>query len=350
MTGAASHTAELAPDARGRVLVAGSERTQEIVELLLESFRNDDLCALCRGHGIEPDALASLRASFISAGTAYVHEALHPRAWLQVNLILEPLELRWLQMMRGDFPNSVRLWIETGRVDQFFFLHKPPGMRLRFLAPQSQFIAELYEQLDRMVQEQIVQAWSRGVYDPEVYQFGGQVGLDLAHEFFTAESLAVLAYHHLRLQSPVVLAPAEFSLVLLDPFLRQVTEDEWELWDLWCKLELTGRLPGPPGTGSESDNVAAGAVRKVFLPMLRDYESTLSRVSDAERKILLQYRQQLPRLVQRTRQAVESGVLLWGIREIIPFWIIFHWNRMGFDFHRQSRLAFLMSRILNPRC
>ena len=89
----------------------------------------------------------------------------------------------------------------------------------------------------------------------------------------------MLAYHRLRLRGGVALDRAEFSLLLLDEFLRQVVEDESGLWDLWCNMALTGRLPDPPGSGSQGDIQAAEAVRGAFLPLLRDHDLGVERMT-----------------------------------------------------------------------
>ena len=326
-----------------------SEHTCAVVNLILESFRSDDLATLCQDGGITLEELASLRTAFIESGTARLQELLHPCRWLQVNLALDTMSAQWIAFMTGDFQDYVRSWVEQGQVEQIFFMHKPPGIRLRFLGVHDQFLPELSKQLDRLVRQGTITNGSRTVYDAEIYQFGGETGLQIAHTFFTLESLAVLAYHRLHLQQRTIFPPIEFSLVLLDSFLRKVTEDEWELWDVWCKMALTGRLPGPVYDETAVDSTQLATVREAFLPLLRDSTVTLACVSAAERTILAHYREKLPPIVTRLLEARDSGALLWGLREILPFWIIFHWNRMGFDLDRQRLLTLVMTRILDPK-
>jgi thiopeptide-type bacteriocin biosynthesis protein len=183
-----------------------------------------------------------------------------------------------------------------------------------------------------------------------VAQFGGPEGLALAHEYFTRESVFVFEYQRLRLTTGVGLPAAAMSLVLLHMLLRQVTEDEWELWDVWTKMTLTGRLPAEPSLDPGEPVIArALALRPSLLPLLRDDERAFARACPEEAAALRRYRQGLPALVQALRRARSEGALAWGLREILPFWIIFHWNRMGFDLLRQQQMALLMAAVLNPK-
>ncbi len=254
-----------------------------------------------------------------------------------------------MRLIEGDFQDRVGSWIRGRAAEQFSFLHKPPGLRLCLLGRREGVMPLLCAELDNLVKDDVIRSWSRGFYEPEAYQFGGELGLEVAHEFFTEESLAVLAYHRLRLRGGVALDRAEFSLLLLDEFLRQVVEDESELLDLWCNMALTGRLPDPPGSGSQGDIQAAEAVRGAFLPLLRDHYLVLERMTDAE----LRPAPRIPIPTSRNRHPSPPGGGIGfpalGVRTILPFWIIFHWNRMGFDLVRQRRLAFLMTRILHPK-
>jgi thiopeptide-type bacteriocin biosynthesis protein len=328
---------------------ASSERTRRTVKLLLDSFRAKDLNKWCQDQGVEPAELASLRTSFIAGGTSRVHEILERRPWLQINITMNTLGHQWLLFIKGNFQDRIRSWVGKRAVDSFFFVHKPPGIRLRFIGISRRILPALEAHLQRMIKKGEIDGWSRGCYDAEVYQFGGEIGLDITHDFFTVESLAVLDYLRLRFTHSVVLEPGEFSLYLVNAFLRRVTQDEWELWDVWCRLELTGRIRKHSPNVSEADIPKADALRHAFLPVLSDDEHTLQIVSKRERVILDNYHKRLPRIAERLQRASETGTLLWGIRDILPFWIIFHWNRMGFDLAKQERLAFLMARILNPK-
>ncbi|MCL4542998.1 MAG: thiopeptide-type bacteriocin biosynthesis protein, partial [Chloroflexi bacterium] len=192
-----------------------SAHTHVVTATVLESFRTGDLAAFCQERGIVPEELLAWRTAFVAAGVAGLHEALHPGGWLQVNLQLDPFGVSWTELISDDFQEYIRAWLEEGHIDRFFYLHKPPGVRLRFRGARARFLPLLEGRLTTLMRKGVVAGSDIVPYDAEVYQFGGAAGLELAHEYFTYESLAVLAYHRLRLQGAVVLPPAEFSLVLV---------------------------------------------------------------------------------------------------------------------------------------
>ena len=173
-------------------------------------------------------------------------------------------------------------------------------------------------------------------YDPEVYQFGGEEGLDAAHEFFTIESAAVLEYHRLVVGAEARLEPEIFSLLLLDSLLGQVTDDAFELWDTWCKMELTGRRFQPDANERDRLRDSLDAACTTLRPLLAEPVRVAEAASQAERDLLQRYRSRLPPVINHLRCLAATGTLLWGLREILPFWVIFHWNRMRFLFEDRS--------------
>ena len=48
-------------------------------------------------------------------------------------------------------------------------------------------------------------------------------------------------------------------------------------------------------------------------------------------------------------RAVDDGRLATGLRAVAPFWILFHWNRVGFDLEAQRNLAVLIAKAVAPR-
>jgi thiopeptide-type bacteriocin biosynthesis protein len=335
-----------------------SELTRQAVTAILDSLsgRSDT------NGPIDLEQLASLRATFVAAGTAAVDAALDAERWVDVALTLEPLEPCWIALMTCELPRRLDAWFESGRMRAVFFMNKPPGVRLRILGPTDDVLPELTVLLDALCARDIVKEVRRVPYEPEVQQFGGMKGLDLAHRFFTFESLAVLEYHRSRLlgfalagveaRGSAWLAPAEFSLVLLHMLFQRVTDDKWELWDLWCKMELTGRLrSGGRVRGDEPEVLRARALRDRFMPFLDDEDAVLTRARTwgGENHAFFRYAAAVPKMAMDLRLARAGGDLSWGLREILPFWVIFHWNRMGFDRARQELLSLVMSTILNPK-
>ena len=325
------------------------DRERNLIRLILESFRTDEIEASCRREGISQEELLGLREAFICAGAARVHDLLRPSVWYQVGVGLDPFGFQLTTFMTGPCHDRIRSWLHEGKIDRFFFLNKPPGLRLRFRASLGDLLPELSSWLDEQRKEGEITSWSRGVYEAEVHQFGGELGLDIAHAFFTAESIAVMGYRRLQLDDAETFSSPDFSLFLLNDFFQRVVEDRWELWDLWCNMALTERVPTFQGADLDRAVALADAARGHILELLDDRGPFLERISDAGRALLVEYQNQTRPIAERLRAARDEGALLYGLRQILPFWVIFHWNRMGFAIEHQQRLVFMILRALDPK-
>jgi thiopeptide-type bacteriocin biosynthesis protein len=323
-----------------------SGNLRDTLDLVLRSLRVDDLSSLCQGQPMAMAELAALRDAFVDAGVARMRELCLSRCWLQVSVQFDPLGLQWCLFATGALQDRVRCWIEHGALEQFSFVHKPPGARLRFLGEQARLLPALSEALDELVRCGDFSAWSHGLYDPEPYLFGGETGLAIAHRFFTAESLAVLAFHRLRLRGEASLGMIRFSLLLIDLLLREIVADKWERWDVWCKMKLAGRALSDRETAQALE--CSRPARQELAEFLDDPVRTRQRLSDRERRIVDEYCAALPAVAAEIGRALEHAALLWPLREILPFWIVFHWNRMTFDLDVQRQMAFLMTAVSSP--
>ncbi|MEX1365470.1 MAG: thiopeptide-type bacteriocin biosynthesis protein [Nannocystaceae bacterium] len=325
------------------------DRVQSAVEQVLAHLRGIEPTGDAPG-ALDPAQLASLSAEFVAAGTVAVSRVLQPERWIEASLSLEPLEPSWVSLMLGELPAQLISWVEQERVRCMYFMNKPPGLRLRLLGVVDELMPQLRTALEEQVSRGVVARFDVGPYDDEVAQFGGPVGMALAHEFFTRESMLVLEHHRLRLTEEVGLPALDLSLVALDMLLRLVTDDDWELWDVWTKLSMTGRLPAKLSLEPDDPEVArALALRPRVMSLLRDEGRALACAGPRQALALRRYGEGLPALAEALRRARCEGELAWGLRDILPFWIIFHWNRMGFDLLRQQQLALLMAVVLNPK-
>src|SRR5690606_37441178 len=146
--------------------------------------------------------------------------------WLQVNETLKDQETSGSQF-RKSLLERIRYWKENGMLKEFCYVHKLPGMRLRFLGNSSILASEISAAFQQFVNEDLIENWSRGHYDAEPYQFGGCLGNEIAHRFFSTESLAVLEYQQLRSQNATTIETTVFSLLLLEFLLQAATGDVW---------------------------------------------------------------------------------------------------------------------------
>jgi thiopeptide-type bacteriocin biosynthesis protein len=317
-----------------------SVHTRRLASAVIESLTAPDLEGVAAQAGVTVGLLVTARDAFISAGTAAIHDLDRRRRWLQFSIALD-LD-GWQRIVRGDCGIRIGAWLEGGPGRGFFFMHKPPGLRVRFCGVDDGCAGVLGDALDGLVADEAITSWTPSPYDAEVAQFGGASGLSLTHRWFTAESLAVLEHHRLRLHGAARIGSELFSLLLIDRLLRRLCDD-WERWDVWCKLTLTGRL-----TDAAARTVDPSRARATRL-LLSHQSRILRAASEPERTLFARYDAALDEIAPDIDAAVNAGTLLWGLREILPFWIVFHWNRMRFDAATQDSLGALMVAALSPK-
>lgn len=322
-------------------------RTRAVLDLILKGLNTDDLSSVSEKENISPQDLAALRDIFIEAGSAAVRNSVETAPWLQVNVKFKEQEIPTSQF-RNSLLERVQYWKKNGTLKEFCYIHKLPGMRLRFLGEFCTLSPEISSAFQQFVHEGLIERWSCGHYDAEPYQFGGSVGNEIVHRFFSAESLAVLEYQQLQSQNATTIEPAVFSLLLLELLLRAATGDIRERWDVWQRMEITGRTMNLSDEHRSEMIRLSLPARQILSEILSEPFLTIERMTGQEHQIFRNYLTELPLILVDLNHAHEHGKLLWGIREILPFWIIFHWNRMMFDLKEQQRLTFLMTELLSP--
>lgn len=302
---------------------------------------------LCGKDEAERGALERARELFLLAGAERLERASDTADWLEVGVA--PRARGGDAAGTAPAPNLgdtlrgfVRRALAEGRVDRFFFMRKPPGLRLRFRGARiREFLPDLRAELAAVVD--VVQI---GPYDAETYQFGGETGLDIAHELFTHDSLAILDL--LAPPAPEV-DTSLLSLLVLSDLLRRVTGDPFERWDVWAQMKLTGRLPTPEAAREARYDEELDANRAVYQRILDDPDAVTATLPTREAGVVAAMREANALVAERWLSAVRSDRLLYPLRKILPFCIIFHWNRWGLDPDEQVALTYAMERLLDPK-
>jgi thiopeptide-type bacteriocin biosynthesis protein len=152
--------------------------------------------------------------------------------------------------------------LDDPAVANFFFMRKPPGLRIRFetTAPQRRWLLEhelhAWASGARLRAERIVP----GVYEPEELLFGGPASMPFVHRIFTVDSQAWLAFCRLEAPAPAWL----FSLVLLRHLLDGAGVAGWEDLGVWERIRSqTGRTL-PPGMNPGRVAAASAGIRATW--------------------------------------------------------------------------------------
>src|SRR5262249_50210581 len=83
----------------------------------------------------------------------------------------------------------VETWRGAGSLRWFYFMRKPPDVRLRFSTSLQQRVTKELNALATALQkEDIIAAAFFRPYRPETRRFGGRLAMDLVHSYFDADT------------------------------------------------------------------------------------------------------------------------------------------------------------------
>jgi thiopeptide-type bacteriocin biosynthesis protein len=263
---------------------------------------------------------------FLAAGQAALAQADKP-GWSQFGLTVAPGQRRALYSRLAEMARQL---LDRRLATDFFFMHKPPGLRIRFQGASR-------AALDDAVTE-YVSDWSTvgllsgshaGVYEPETAIFGGPSSMECVHRFFTHDSLGWLD----QLAAPSDLSPWRFSLHTLRALFDGLEIVGWEDLGVWNQVrQRTGRQLSAPALGTPEFAAAATGIRSawraadVLRPELRPH---LERCRASGARWLEHY--------------FQGGHAELGPREAVAMAIIFHWNRGGLSLVTQASIAEALS-------
>lgn len=174
-------------------------------------------------------------------------------------------------------------------------------------------------------------AWTGDIYEPEIYAFGGEASMDVAHVLFHRDSRGLLPY--LR-DDPA--DRREHALVLCTTLMRAAGLDWADQGDVWARVaEQRAGLPGqPPAPDPEVWASFTRDVRHLLLGTARagaiDHD-WLAAFEDAGTAL---------------RTLREDGLLTRGIRAVIAHHVLFHWNRLGLPAHTHADIAQAATEII----
>ncbi len=126
-------------------------------------------------------------ANLVAKGFAPVPADAH---WQQFDVALLRVSgdaLPSARAMFGALAPLVDRWLTEETLHGWFFMRKPPDVRLRFCL-RSQIATAAAETLEALVHEQMIESHLRGLYQPEVQRFGGPAAMALAHACFHVDS------------------------------------------------------------------------------------------------------------------------------------------------------------------
>jgi thiopeptide-type bacteriocin biosynthesis protein len=257
--------------------------------------------------------------------------------WLQVDVSLFPDEtgLRPYIPWRGLATVSSDR-IESGH-EHFWFVRKPPGLRLRFSGAglASRFEPVLLKWLVAAERSNDIRGFRFGCYEPEEYRFGGPAGLAIAHDLFHDDSAVVLRYETLDDDAQRRIDREEFALAVTDDLLVRTLDDDAEIWDVWKRLEASASTSHIDPSSERED---PGVLRTLTESRMNDFGSPGASLADAANMAN-------QRAAVALRSLAEAGRLTTGVRSWLAAATAFQWNRWGLPLDLPSLAKHVRSRV-----
>jgi len=218
---------------------------------------------------------------------------------------------------------------DEGLLDTWWYIRKPPGWRLRLRADTrgARRVEQLLTALER---ENLITAWTPGIYEAETRAFGGPAAMDVAHTLFHHDSR-----HLLQPPSPL-LGRRETTALLYSHLLRAAGLDWFEQGDTWATisdLRAASRAHAlTPGRQTELE-------RSMRSLMISDPSSDPGLLPPPWLYAFSAAGQELAALARR-------GELQRGIRAVLAHHFIFHANRADLSGPDQATLAALAAAVV----
>lgn len=216
---------------------------------------------------------------------------------------------------------------------QWWFMRKYPHWRLRLRTEPSSSDADPVPDvlLNDLMSQGHVDQWHAGIYEPETAAFGGPAAMDHAHTLFATDSSAILEMH----KNPAALGRRELSVVLCSALMRAARLEWYEQGDVWDRV--AHERPLPTGVPSDRLQQLAGDLRRLLRAdstpdgPLFGHDGTLAAVAP--------WAIAFAQAGEALGAASRAGTLERGLRDVLSYHVIFHWNRLGLPAQTQSILA-----------
>jgi thiopeptide-type bacteriocin biosynthesis protein len=300
------------------------------------SIDEDLLCRVLR------PILGERTGVFVTAGLDAVISQEVPSPWLQWGLSMPPGQCPALYAALLDLTTTL---IDQGVVKDFFFMHKPPGLRIRFRVDPDALPGirdDLGDRLAGWQADSLVDGVTSGVYEPEQQLFGGPVAMPHVHRLFTADSLAWLTREGVGDPGPAW----AFSLAVLASVLPAMGIHGWEDIEVWQRIreQCHRRVP------ADLDPARVAAVATGVRAAWADPGRLRSDLSAGVSAALDTHGPAMTEAAARWREEyfTDPGAII-GPREATAFFVIFHWNRGGLTPAAQALVtAALADRTARP--
>jgi thiopeptide-type bacteriocin biosynthesis protein len=223
---------------------------------------------------------------------------------------------------------------ESGLISNWWFMRKYPCWRLR-LHPGTNGQAmrdQLAVAFDQAAADGRISRWWTGIYEAETAAFGGAEGMAIAHELFCEDSRAVMS---LARDGDVGLGRRELSLLLCSTLMRAAGLEWYEQGDTWHRVAQ--ERPLPEDVPLAKLTTMASDLKQLMVSDTNPDSPLLS--ADGPLASATAWADAFRQAGRALGEAARAGTLRRGLRDVLSYAVIFHWNRLGLPARTQSILA-----------
>lgn len=223
---------------------------------------------------------------------------------------------------------------ESGLVTNWWFMRKYPCWRLRLQpgADGQAMRAQLAVAFDQAVADDRISRWWPGIYEAETAAFGGGEGMATAHQLFCEDSRAVM---RLICDGDFGLGRRELSLLLCTTLMRAAGLEWYEQGDTWHRVAQ--ERPLAEDVPLAKLTTMANDLKRLLVADTNPDGPLLS--ADGPLASATAWADAFRQAGRALGEAARAGSLTRGLREILSYIVIFHWNRLGLPARTQSILA-----------
>ncbi|MFI5757604.1 thiopeptide-type bacteriocin biosynthesis protein [Streptomyces sp. NPDC051569] len=219
-----------------------------------------------------------------------------------------------------------------GTLDGWWYTRKHPCWRLRLHRhSRSETMTPIGDALDHLVTEGHLHRWWPGIYEPEAAAFGGPASMAAAHALFVADSRAI---QQLPLREGLPLGPRELSVLLCTTLMCAAGLEWYEQGDVWHHIITAEHRSSFAAIPRDTLDARATEIRTL---LLADTDALL--VLGAPLEPVAEWMGAFRQAGRSLAESVHLGTLDRGLRQVLRYHVLFHWNRLGFSLRTQSTLA-----------
>ncbi|MEU5425591.1 thiopeptide-type bacteriocin biosynthesis protein [Streptomyces olivoreticuli] len=221
---------------------------------------------------------------------------------------------------------------EDGVATQWWYIRKYPCWRLRLRPHGHTTEDQIRAVFDGLTASGRLDRCWPGVYEPETAAFGDAEGMQVAHELFHADSRAILNLHR---HEDIPVGRRELSSLLCGTLMRAAALEWYEQGDVWH--HVARMRPLPDDVPRDRLEELAEGLRHLMLADTTPDGSLMGK--DGPLAFAADWVGAFREAGAALGEAARAGVLDRGLRHVLAYHVIFHWNRLGLPARQQSILA-----------